>query len=343
MKNGTLDVLIATPFEAENVAFIERSVVGIKVWYRPDLLPKPRYEGDHDGEPRNLRDEELSQWLQLMSQAEVMLGLDFADRAKTLKRAPRLRWIQGTSAGMGKYVAEAGLLNSDILVTTASGIHGRQLAEFVLLSVLFFTKDVLSLQQHQRAHRWERRTFKQLEGKRAAIIGLGHVGRCVATLLTAAGVQVMGCRRSSGVPPEGVLTLFAPNELHDVLPQVDFLVIATPATPETDGLIGHSELARMPPHAVIINIARGSVVDESALVEALLSGRLAGAALDVFKEEPLSASSPLWDIRNVLISPHSASTAPGENRKIAELFVENLQRFRHGHSLINVFNRQRQY
>ena len=230
------------------------------------------------------------------------------------------------------------------MFTTAAGVHGAPLAEFVLLGLLYFYRDVPRLQRMQRAHRWQRYTNRELAGRRALVVGLGAVGRAIAERLAAQGLEVWGARRRPDAPPpDGVRRVLPMTGLAAALGEIDALVLACPLTPETEGLIGAAELAAMPEGALLINVARGPVVDERALVQALRDGRLGGAALDVAEVEPLPGDSPLWDLPNVLISPHSASTVDAENRRIVDIFLANLQRYLEGLPLINRFDPARGY
>ena len=193
----------------------------------------------------------------------------------------------------------------------------------------------------QRARHWERFAGTDLRGRTIVIVGIGRVGTEIARLAQAFGMRVVGVKRSvEGVTPADLHldALYAPSDLHDALRQAEHLVLIAPQTAETKGLIGAAELALLPERAVFINIARGALVDEAALVEALRSGRLAGAALDVFAREPLSPESPLWGLDNVIISPHSASTSDRENARITDLFCTNLRKFLDGMPLENRFD-----
>jgi glyoxylate/hydroxypyruvate reductase len=339
-----MNVLIATWIPEELVDRIRAVDERVLVTFRPDLLPTPRYPSDHDGQPRDLSPEQADEWNRLLSNAEVMLGLDFLDPPTLARRAPLLRWIQGTSAGMAGYLATAHLPPKTVTVTTAAGLHGRPLAEFVLLATLYFLKDLPRLQAAQRDRSWARHAVRELRGLRAAVVGLGAVGREVARSLTDLGVEVVGARRSAGeVAPPGVSTLFAVERLHEVLPSIDLLVLAAPATPATRHLVGRRELAAMKEDAILVNIGRGSLIDEPALIEWLRAGRIAGAGLDVFEQEPLPPDNPLWSMPNVLVSPHSASTVVGENERLTELFADNLRRYLDGRPLRNLFDWDRGY
>ena len=251
---------------------------------------------------------------------------------------------QGTSAGIGELVRRHRLQGAPFQMTTAAGVHGAALAEFVLLGLLHVTRDVPGLRRLQAARHWQRFTSRALAGRRALVVGLGSVGCAIAAKLAALDLEVWGIRRSAGRDcPAGVARVLPPSGLADALRQVDALVLACPLTEQTRHLIGAAELAALPPGALLVNVARGPVVDEPALIAALRSHRLAGAALDVFAEEPLPADSPLWALDNVLLSPHSASTLADENRRIVDLFLANLERFLAGRPLLNRFDPARGY
>jgi phosphoglycerate dehydrogenase-like enzyme len=340
-----LTIVIGAPFEPELAQRIEAAMPGrLRVLHEPDLLPVPRYVADHHGIPRALTPAQRLRWLDILAEAEVMLDFDWLDPANLPKNAPRLRWVQGTSAGIGEFLSNTGLIKSDITFTTAAGVHAGALAEFTILGLLYFFREVPRLLGMQKAHQWERYTNREMAGSRLMLVGLGAVGREVARRCAAMGIEVWGARRRSGeAAPEGISRLIPLAELRRHLPQVDALVLACPLTEQTRGLIGVAEIAALKPSAIIVNIARGAVIDEPAMIDALAGGRLAGAALDVFTTEPLPPDSPLWDMPNILFCPHSASTVMAENERIVEIFVDNLRRFTEGQPLRNLFDKQRGY
>jgi glyoxylate/hydroxypyruvate reductase A len=344
-KNRPLKVLIASPLEPEQAQRIAAAAPGrIEVIYEPDLLPVPRYVADHHGRPRALSEEQRARWLHHLREADILFDFDWLAPERLLQHAPRLRWVQGTSAGIGELLRRTGLIDSDLLFTTAAGVHGSALAEFVILALLYFYRDVPRLQRMQQAHHWERYTNRELAERRALVVGLGAVGQTIARRLAALDLEVWGARRTQDAPrPDGVSRVLPLTELRSVLGLIDALILACPLTPETNGLIGAAELAAMPEGALLINVARGKVLDERALAQVLRNGRLGGAALDVAEVEPLPGDSPLWDLPNVLISPHSASTVHAENSRIVDIFLANLRRYLDGEPLINRFERTRGY
>jgi phosphoglycerate dehydrogenase-like enzyme len=344
MADEQLRVLIASPLEPQHVARIEAAGPRVSVLYEPGLLPVPRYPADHTGVARALSAAELGAWAALRAQADVSFDFDWQAPEDMVANCPRLRWVQATSAGIGGFLDRTGLAGTGLVFTTAAGVHGVPLAEFALLGLLYFAKGMPALAEAKAARRWQRYAGSQVAGSRVLLVGLGGAGRTVARLLAAAGVEVCGAGRPGhryDVP--GVASYVASDQLHQVLPGVDALVLACPLTEQTRGLIGAAELALMRRGSVLVNISRGPVVDEEALVSALQAGHLGGACLDVFATEPLPAGSPLWDMPNVIVSPHSAATVAAENGLITDLFIDNLQRWLAGKPLRNAYDRSAGY
>jgi phosphoglycerate dehydrogenase-like enzyme len=227
------------------------------------------------------------------------------------------------------------------VITTASGVHAQPLAEFCFMVMLAFHKQLLRTLADQRRKHWERFARPDLRGQTLVIVGVGRVGREVARTGQAFGMRVIGVKRSpSNAAPRDLHldVLYGPDDLDRALAEAQNLVLITPHTTETEDMIGPGRLALLPQGAVFINIGRGALVDEAALVSALQSGRLLGAGLDVFREEPLPPTSPLWTMDNVIVCPHSASTSTSENERITDLFCANLRRFLEGQPLMNRYN-----
>ncbi len=335
----TVTVTIASYLEPEHVQRIAAVDARVHVRYAPDLLAPPRFAADHTGRPdfRRTAEQERS-FLAHVAAADVLYDVDRPLASQLPELAPRLRWIQFTSSGVGPFVLKNGLNRPGLVLTNAAGIHAVPLAEHVLLSLLYFWKDVPARQRDQRAHVWERYAGRELRGATVLVVGMGAVGQEIARTCRANGLRVNGMRRRPVADPaslhaDAVLT---PDRLLDVLPDVDAVVLIAPHTPETDGMFGSDAFAAMKPGAVLVNIARGALVDQTALVAALRSGHLGGAALDVAAVEPLPTESPLWDLPNVLITAHSASTVDTENERLTDLFCDNLRRFLDGAPLRNV-------
>ena len=338
-----LVVLIATPLLPELVEQIRAVDPRITLLYDPELLPRPRFPNDHGGAPGTFRTpEQETRFLEMLGQAEVLFDFDRPHLRDLSTVAPRLRWVQSTSAGIGQMVKRVGLDKAGIVITTASGVHARPLADFCLMAMLMFAKDYFRMERDKKAKHWARYSGEELTGKTLAIVGLGRIGQEVARHGKRMDMRVTGMRRSD-TPVEGIDRIFRRDALRDALAEADFVVLAAPHTPETEGMIGAGEIAAMKRGAVLINIGRAQLVDEPALVRALDEGHLAGAALDVFNPEPPPDDSPFWDMPNVIISPHSASTVTQENARITEIFCDNLQRYLAGKPLRNVLDTEKLY
>ena len=341
--------MITSPLEPEYVeriaaAYPER----VELIYRPDLMPRPRYRGDHGDPAWRLTGGRQREWHDLLGRAEVLFDLPQHESRPVLELCPNLRWVQTSSAGVGPLIQRLGLCDADILVTTASGIHAQPLAEFVFAALLFHTKELGRLQAEQRARAWNRFCGIELAGRTMAIIGPGRIGQEVARLARAFRMRAVALGRANDparAAALGVDRLYARDELHALLAEADCLVLSAPHTPETENILGAAEFAALKPGAVFINIGRGALVDEAALLDALRDGRIAFAALDVFREEPLPPESPFWEMPNVLINPHSASTVDTENAKLTDRFIRNLGHYLAGEieQMAPVLDKQRLY
>jgi len=245
----------------------------------------------------------------------------------------RLKWVQTTSSGVGQLVKTLGLDTSDVIVTTARGVHGRPLAEFTFMALLSYWRGLRHLEAEQRAHRWTRYCGEEVAGRRLLIIGAGDLARGVAQRGRAFEMAVVAVARDPA-RRRAHHALFdeivGPEQLHSALGAADAVIVTVPHTAETEGMIDAAAFAAMKPGAVFVNIGRGQTVDEAALIAALADGRIGFAALDVARTEPLPPESPLWDMPNVLISPHSASTVASENAKIVDILLRNLERYLEG-------------
>jgi phosphoglycerate dehydrogenase-like enzyme len=274
----------------------------------------------------------------MLSAAEIAFDFEGREPGRVMENFPRLRWIQATSAGVGQYFTRWPVDLTTVTVTTAKGVHADPLSEFAIAGLLYFTKNIVALQQWQRERRWTRYAGRGLAGQRSLVVGLGHVGSRTAAKLAAMGVEVIGAIRPGGTTSApGVASAIPFDRIVEVVADVDSVVLACPLTDATRGLLSRECIAAMRPGAVIVNIARGQIIDEPAMIAALESGALGGAALDVAAVEPLPGDSPLWDLPNVLISPHSASTVEQENRLITDIFCDNLRRYLDGRELVNVY------
>jgi phosphoglycerate dehydrogenase-like enzyme len=313
------------------------------VIYEPALLPPPRYPADHTGAPlvRHAADE--AHWQALLAKAEIMFDFDQTHRADLPDRAPNLRWLQATSAGIGQFVKTMGYDQRlpNTVFTTASGVHARPLAEFCMMALLMHYKRLPHIMALQRQRHWERYAAADLEGRTLAVVGLGKIGETVAQMAKGLGMRTIGTRARG--TSDAVDQFFPPEQLHAMLGEADVVVLIVPHTPATEKLIDAAALAAMKPGAYLINIARGAIIDENALIAALQRGHLGGAALDVFATEPLPPDNPLWRMPNVLVIPHSASTSDRENERLTDLFCDNIRRYLAGEPLRNVLDTARLY
>ncbi len=337
------NVLIASYIEPEHVERIRRVDPRLEVVYEPALLRPPRYAADHTGSPIERTAAQEARWKRLLREAEILFDFDQTHRADLPDLAPNVRWIQATSAGIGQFVKSMGYDTRmpATRFTTASGVHAKPLAEFCIMVMLMFHKGLLRMVRDQQRRHWERYAGTDLAGRTLVVVGVGSIGSEVARVCKAFGMTVIGVDRPdfNHDPKSSPLDEYHPvSELPAVLRRAEHLVLIAPHTPETEGIIGADELALLPEGAILINISRGALVNEPALVDALRSGHLGAAGLDVFAEEPLPQDSPLWEMPNVLVSPHSGSTSDRENRRLTDLFCENLRRFLTGDPLLNALD-----
>lgn len=340
------ELLICSYLEPEHVERIRAVSDEVRVHYHPELIPEPRYRADHIGAPFERTPEQRRRWRGLLAAAEVCFDVDYTDLPGFVDHARSVRWIQASSAGIGRFVPRHGLDRLNTVFTTAAGVHAQPLAEFVAWAMLAFAKEYPRARAQQRAHVWQRFHTSDLAGSTLAIVGLGSIGRQVAASARALGVRVLATKRTlDGVDAAslGVDELVPMTDLHRLLGSADYVCLVAPHTAETDGLIGAEALAAMRPGSVLINIGRGALVQEGPLLDALRGGPLRGAVLDVAPQEPLPAEHPLWDMENVILYPHSASTSSRENERLTDLFADNLQRYLEGRELRNVFEPARQY
>lgn len=279
-------------------------------------------------------------------------------KAEQLQTATRLRWIHSTAAAIHQLMIPE-IVQSDIIVTNARSVHGPVVAEHVLAQMFALAKRLSSAMRMQREHRWgqedmthEQPPIRELRDSTLGLIGVGSIGGHVAAIAAAIGMRVFAVRANpqKGVdwlpasdPSRSQHRVYGPKDLHRVLADSDFVVISAPVTAATKHVIDAPALASMKPDAYLINVARGALVDEAALVTALREKTIGGAALDVFEEEPLPANSPLWDLDNVLITPHQAGIAHKLWERQYTLFSQNLHRFVAGAPLIGLVNKKAGY
>ena len=341
-------VVIASYFEEEYVRRIGEVDGRLRVLYGEDLVPPPRWPGDHAGpEEWERTPEEDEAFLELLGEAEVLYDFPRGHVRDLVRVAPKLRWVQGSMAGAGEVAEKAGLDETDVVVTTASGIYSGPLAEFVLMAMLQHAKGLDQLRREKDGKIWRQGAVGGLEGKMLCVVGMGSIGRAIATRARPFGMRVMGVKRTVREEDEAWAfadELYPTAELHTALEAADFVAVTLPGTPETRHLLGAEAFTAIKRGAYFVNVGRGTVVDEAALVEALEDGRLSGAALDVFEVEPLPKHSPLWGLENVIISAHTTDVVPDLiNGAQTDLFCENLRRYLAGEALKNVLDKRLRY
>ena len=299
---------------------------------------------DGDG-PRGSSDEVMN----AIPSADVYLG--FGIPRPLLLAGKRLRWVHSAAAGVGNALYPE-MRDGDVVLTNSAGVHAIPIAEFITASVLYFFRGLDIAVDQQRRREWNKHPFvgeqsplREVGGACVLIVGAGGIGSEAARRLSALGALCIGVRRRPALgAPEGFERVVGFESIDDVLPRADVVVLAAPLTEETRGLLGARRLDALPPSAIVVNVARGALLDEAALVERLRAGTIRGAALDVFQDEPLASESPLWQLRSVLVSPHVSPVSPGRfwTREL-DLFLDNWRRFVRGESLRNVVDKRAGY
>jgi phosphoglycerate dehydrogenase-like enzyme len=266
------------------------------------------------------------------------------EACKLMAAAPRLAWVHARYAGLDRFLFPE-LVESPIPVTNGSGVFSQSLGEFVILGVLYFAKLVPRMLRSKAEKHWDNFEVYEIGRQTIGIVGHGDIGRAAAWRAKALGMRVLALRRdpSPRAGDEHVDRVYATKDLLEMLPECDYVAVAAPLTPGTKHLIGRREFAAMKRDAVILNVGRGPVIDEAAMIDALQSGQIRGAALDVFEVEPLPQASPLWTMENVLISPHCSDHTKDWLADAADFFVEQFQRWREGKPLKNVVDKRAGY
>lgn len=258
--------------------------------------------------------------------------------------AANVRWIHTLSAGV-EHVLFPELIESPVPLTNGRGVFRRSLGEWVVAAALFFAKEFRRAVHNQEGGLWQQFDIEELHGRTMGIVGYGEIGQAAAALAKPFGMRILAIRRYTARSKADPLLdgVYPPEQLHALLRESDYVVIAAPHTPATRGMIGEAEIAAMKPNAVVINVGRGPVIIESALVRALEDRRIRGAALDVFDDEPLPAAHPFWRMSNVLISPHCADHTEGWLELAVTQFIENFHRFQKGEPLRHVVDKRAGY
>lgn len=284
--------------------------------------------------------------LSLAPEADIILHASFsADRIReVIPAARKAKWVHSLSAGVDTVLTPEMIAHPSVL-TNGRGAYARPLGEWVIGAALFFAKQFRARLQEQAEGVWRQADVDELHGRTMGIVGYGEIGRACAERARPFGMRIIGVRRRpelSQADPllDGCLGL---DGLEDLLRESDYVVLATPSTTSTAGMIGAARIACMKPNAVLINVGRGTVIDENALVLALRERRILGAALDVFAQEPLPAGHPLFTLDNVLLSPHTADRTPGWLDRAMQVFTRNLEAWLSGGDLANIVDKQAGY
>lgn len=341
--SARLRVVVAAPLAPELCELLTTREPRIDLIVDQTLLPPMRHPADFAGDPSFRRTpEQQAAYEELLDTAEALYGIpdvDPASLARTVRANPWLRWVHTMAAGGGGQVRAAQLTEAEleqVVFTTSAGVHGDALAEFAVFGVFAGAKDLPRLAHQQRDREWSGRwLMSQVSEQTVLVLGLGGIGSSVAAKLSALGATVIGTSRSGATVP-GVSRTVHPDDVASVLSEVDAVVTTLPGTDSTHHFIGRDFFAGLRPGATLVNVGRGTVVDEAALLDALESGIVGFAALDVFEVEPLPDESALWQHPRVLVSPHTAALDAREDRRIAELFADNATRFLDGAALRNV-------
>lgn len=292
------------------------------------------------------RDERIAHVDRNIGDAVIYLGGRLTEEQFACAR--HLRWIHVPWAGVNALLSVRAIRDSTILVTNASGIMADGVADQVMAYVLLFSRSLLPQLRAMERKEWitqsvEQTTRRALQGLTIGIVGLGSIGKAVARRARAFGMKVIATRRSNITLEIDADQLLPAEQLHELLGEADFVVITLPLTEETRGLFGHDEFLAMKESGIVVNIARGAIIREVELVEALRDGLIAGAALDVFEKEPLPSDSPLWEMENVIVTPHSSGGFDQFRRRSADLFISNLESYFTGRPMLNVVDRARGY
>jgi phosphoglycerate dehydrogenase-like enzyme len=280
----------------------------------------------------------------LAADATVILSWSAAGQllSDVFAMCPKVRWVHSRSAGLDGVLFPE-LAASPVPLTNGRGVFSQSLGEFALAAILYFAKDLRRMNRNQQAGRWEPFDIVAIDGQTVGILGYGDIGRAVAARVRPMGMRVLAVKRHGASPDPLAHQIFPPAGRLEMLAQSDYIVAAAPLTPETRGMLGEAEFAVMKPTAVVINLGRGPVIDEAAMVRALSEKRIKGAALDVFDTEPLPDGHPFYRLENVLLSPHCADHTPDWTEQAMRFFLAQFDRFSEGKPLENVVNKHQGY
>lgn len=278
-----------------------------------------------------------------VAQADILLGWSSAIKEEALNDNSRVRWIQVWSAGVDRMPLQE-LKQNHVILTNASGVHGIPITEQIFSMLLAYTRNLHHAVRYQTENRWDKSgTFRELHGKTIVIVGVGQIGSTTAKVAQAFGMKTIGVRRSGKSDPH-IDVMYTTEQLDQALAEGDFIINILPLTDETKGLYDTGRFDAMKEGAFFVNVGRGPSVDTEALLVALKSGKLSGAGLDVYEQEPLPSDHPLWDMDNVIMTPHTAGDTVHYNDRVLDIFIENLKAYRQGVDLPrNVIDYEKSY
>ncbi|MFL6310974.1 MAG: D-2-hydroxyacid dehydrogenase [Terriglobales bacterium] len=284
---------------------------------------------------------------QEIADTDVFIGLSL--RPEQFAAAKRLRWIHSPAAAVHQLMYPE-LVNSSVALTNSTGVHGPVVAEHAITLLLALAKRLPQAMQYQAKHEWSQNQLwqgsprpREVADSTVLVIGMGSIGREFAARAKALGLRIMAIRENPAKGLDGANAVYASAQIDEVLPQADYVLLCTPVTPATTGIMNAARLGKMKPDSYLINVARGPLIEEAALLDALQHRRIAGAALDVFNQEPLPADSPFWSLDNILITPHTAAVTDRLWERHYRLIVDNMKRFLAGERLLNEVDKSRGY
>lgn len=316
-----------------------------ELWHAPSWI-RERLQQDFP-DHRFIQFQNYDQVPEEIAGTDVFIGWSL--RPEQFVAAKKLRWIHSPAAAVHQLMYPE-LIRSNVVVTNSTGIHGPVVAEHAIAVLLALAKRLPQAMQYQAKHEWSQDQLwhtqprpREVSGSTVLVIGMGGIGREFAARAKAMGMRVLAVRENPAKGPDGADAVFSSAQIDDVLPQVDYVLLCTPVTPATTGIMNAARLSKMKPDAYLINVARGPLIDEAALLDALKNRRIAGAALDVFNQEPLPANSPFWALDNILITPHIAAVTERLWDRHYRLIVDNMNRFMAGQPLLNEVDKSRGY
>jgi D-2-hydroxyacid dehydrogenase (NADP+) len=335
---------LGVPLSQEQVSRLQEVAPGVEFRDFSDLMRTNHMLTTRGGTPEETHDLRM-RMVDAFAEIEVLFSGGLPQ--EIVEVAHRLEWVQFLNTGIDDKIPRS-LWESQIVLTTVAGAPAHAIAEYVLMAMLLFAKKLPAFIAQQKDHVWQNKRLNtaELKAKTVGIVGFGHIGQQVATFSSVFDMHVIATRRSlvkRQHNTNGAALLLPPQELTTLLNESDYVVLAVPLTQETRGLIGQVQLKQMKPSAVLINVGRGALVDESALVQAIQKKWIAGAVLDVFDPEPLSADSPLWDLPNVIITPHVSGSVDVYMDRAVDIVCQNLSRYMSGQPLLNVVNKKMGY